>query len=114
MLTTNPVAVPSREISAGPQALTRLKPERVEAGLRKLPNWRQSRDGRSLVRTFKFAAERASIVFAELILALAAKEGHQPAVTLWNGTVECKLTTTAAGGITQRDFEMARTLNLLG
>jgi 4a-hydroxytetrahydrobiopterin dehydratase len=90
-----------------------LKPERVQAGLRKLPNWRLSRDGRSLVRTFTFAAERAPLAFAEWILALAAKEGHRPSVTLSSGTVECKLTTPSAGGITTRDFEMARRISTL-
>ena len=111
MSTSNQASVSFRENSLRPRSLTRLKPERVQLGLRKLPNWRQSRDGRSLVR--KFAAERAPLAFAEWILAIAAKEGHQPTVTLSNGTVECKLSTPAAGGITARDFEMARRISSL-
>ena len=76
MSTPTLTPVPSKENTPRSRAITRLKPERVEAGLRKLPNWRRSRDGRSLVRTFKFAAERAPLAFTELVLALAAKEGH--------------------------------------
>ena len=114
MSTSTPTPVSSRENSARSRRIARLKPERVQTGLRKLPNWRQSRDGRSLVRTFKFAAERAPLAFAELVLALAAEKGHQPSVTLCNGTVECRLTTQAAGGITTRDLEMARRISSLG
>jgi 4a-hydroxytetrahydrobiopterin dehydratase len=114
MSTSNQGPVSFRENSLRPRSLTRLKPERVQLGLRKLPNWRPSRDGRSLVRTFKFAAERAPLAFVEWILAIAAKEGHQPTVTLSHGTVECKLSTPAAGGITTRDLEMARRISSLG
>ena len=114
MSTSKQSPVPSGENSARPRAVTRLKPERVQDGLTKLPSWRQSRDGKSLVRTFKFADERAPLAFAELVLALAAKEGHQPSLTLSNGTVECKLTTQAAGGITRRDLAMARRISTLG
>ena len=110
---TQPV-VSSRENSIRPRSITRLKAERVQLVLRKLPNWRLSRDGKSLVRTFKFTAERAPLAFAELVLAIAGKEGHQPSVTLSNGTVECKLTTPSAGGVTSRDLEMARKLGILG
>jgi len=110
--TQNPVS--PRENLVVPRALTRLKPERVQEGLKKLPNWRTSRDGKSL-RTFKFATDRAPLAFAELVLALTAKEGQQPSLTLsTNGTVECKLTTKVAGGITRRDLEMARRISNLG
>jgi 4a-hydroxytetrahydrobiopterin dehydratase len=114
MSTSNQVPVSPRENPLRPRSITRLKPERVQLGLKKLPNWRQSRDGKSLVRTFKLGGERAPLAFAELVLALATKEGHQPVVTLSNGTVECRLTTPSAGGITTRDLEMARRISTLG
>jgi 4a-hydroxytetrahydrobiopterin dehydratase len=114
MSTSTETLVAPRE-NLVPRTLTRLKPERVQDGLKKLPNWRPSRDGKALVRSFKFATDRAPLAFAELVLALAAQEGHQPTLTLSaNGTVECKLTTPAAGGITRRDLEMARRISNLG
>jgi 4a-hydroxytetrahydrobiopterin dehydratase len=115
MSNVTPSAVSARENAlVRPKSLTRLKPERVQLGLRKLPSWRPSRDGKALVRTFKFTAERAPLVFAELVLAIAEKEGHQPTLTLSGGTVECRLCTPAAGGITLRDLEMARRISTLG
>ncbi|HZF09178.1 MAG TPA: 4a-hydroxytetrahydrobiopterin dehydratase [Thermoanaerobaculia bacterium] len=108
------VEVKSRENLARSPVTNRLKPERVQDGLRKLPNWRQSRDGRSLVRTFRFADTGAPLAFAGFVLTLAGQEEHHPIVTLHKGTVECKLTTPAAGGITVRDFDMARRISLLG
>ncbi len=113
MSTSKEAAVSSRRNALLARATARLKPERVEAGLRKLPNWRQSPDGKALVRTFKFTAERAPLAFTELVLAVAAKEGHQPTLTLSGGTVECRLTTQECGGITSRDFEMARKISFL-
>lgn len=104
----------ARENPARAATLQRLKPERVQDGLRKLPDWRPSRNGRALVRSFKFADEGAPLAFAGFILVLAAQEGHHPSLTLHRGTVECKLTTPAAGGITVRDLEMARRISLLG
>ena len=114
MSTSNQAPVSPRENYPRPRSITRLKPERVQLGLKKLPHWRQSRDGKALVRTFKLGAERAPLAFAEWILAIAAKEGHQPTLTLGNGTVECRLTTPSAGGITARDLEMARRISSLG
>ncbi len=111
--TSSPVSVRENAL-VRPKSLTRLKPERVQLGLRKLPNWRPSRDGKALVRTFKFTAERAPLAFAELVLAIAGKEGHQPTLVLSGGTVECRLSTAAAGGITLRDMEMARRISNLG
>jgi 4a-hydroxytetrahydrobiopterin dehydratase len=108
------VTVQSRGNLARSPVTNRLKPERVQDGLRKLPNWRQSRDGKSLVRTFRFADAAAPLAFAGFVLTLAGQEEHHPIVTLHKGTVECKLTTPAAGGITVRDFDMARRISLLG
>ena len=112
-VTSSPVSTRENAL-VRPKSLTRLKPERVQDGLRKLPNWRRSRDGKALVRTFKFTAERAPLAFAELVLAIAEKEGHQPTLTLSGGTVECRLTTPSASGITLRDLEMARRISILG
>jgi 4a-hydroxytetrahydrobiopterin dehydratase len=97
-----------------PAAVTRLKPERVQLMLRKLPQWRLSRDGKSLTRSFKFADPKAPLAFAGFITALAVEDGHYPAVTLNRETVVCKLTTPAAGGVTLKDFEMARRISLQG
>ena len=115
MSNVSPSPVSARENAlVRPKSLTRLKPERVQLAMRKLANWRPSRDGRALVRTFKFTAERAPLAFAELVLAIAEKEGHPPTLTLSGGTVECRLTTTSASGITLRDLEMARRISILG
>jgi pterin-4a-carbinolamine dehydratase len=57
---------------------------------------------------------RTPLAFTELVLALAAKDGHQPSLLLSGGSVECRLTTEECGGISTRDFELARKISVLG
>jgi pterin-4a-carbinolamine dehydratase len=92
----------------------RLKPERVQLLLNKLPAWRVSPDGCSVSRTFKFTDEVTLLAFAGFVLTVASKASHFPAVTLHRSTMTCKLTTPAAGGLTLKDFEIARRISLLG
>jgi 4a-hydroxytetrahydrobiopterin dehydratase len=85
----------------------------VELLLNRLPNWRVSQDGKSLSRTFKFTEEGTPLAFAGFGMTLATQASHFPALTLHRSTLICKLTTPAAGGLTLKDFEMARRISLL-
>jgi 4a-hydroxytetrahydrobiopterin dehydratase len=106
--------VESRENLSSLSVTGRLKPERVQLLLNKLPDWRVSQDGKSLSRTFKFTCEGTPLAFAGFVMTLATQASHFPAVTLHRSTLTCKLTTPAAGGLTLKDFEMARRISLLG
>jgi 4a-hydroxytetrahydrobiopterin dehydratase len=113
MNTAANVPVQSRRNLSSLAATGRLKPERVELLLNRLPNWRVSQDGKSLSRTFKFTDEGTPLAFAGFVMTLATQASHFPAITLHRGTLTCKLTTPAAGGLTLKDFEMARRISLL-
>ncbi len=105
--------VPSRGTPSSLAATGRLKPERVALLLNKLPKWRISPDGKSLFRTFKFTDEGTPLAFASFVMTLATQARHFPAVILNQSTLTCRLTTPAAGGLTLKDFEMARRISLL-
>ena len=105
--------VQSRGNLSSLSATGRLKPERVELLLHKLPDWRVSQDGKSLSRTFKFTDEGTPLAFAGFVMTLATQASHFPAVILHRSTLTCKLTTPAAGGLTMKDFELARRISLL-
>jgi pterin-4a-carbinolamine dehydratase len=107
------IPVRSREKASLVPVTSRLKPERVQLLLKKLPQWRQSRDGKFLSRTFRFADPGVRLAFAGFVAALAAEESHFTAVSLHQETVVCKLTTAGAGGLTSKDFDMARRISLL-
>ena len=103
----------SKENPSSLSATGRLKPERVELLLHKLPDWRVAPDGKSLSRTFKFTDAGTPLAFASFVMTLATQASHFPAVTLDRSTLTCKLTTEAAEGLTLKDFEMARRISLL-
>lgn len=113
MNTAANVPVQSRRNLSSLATTGRLKPERVELLLNRLPNWRVSQDGKSLSRTFKFTDEGTPLAFASFVMTLAAQARHFPAVILNQSTLTCRLTTPAAGGLTLKDFEMARRISLL-
>lgn len=72
-----------------------------------------SREGTEIVRTFEFDSYLAGVGFAAGAGGLAEEAFHHPTITLEYGTVEVRLTTHDAGGITDRDIDLAERLNEL-
>ncbi len=73
MNTAANVPVQSRRNLSSLATTGRLKPERVELLLNRLPNWRVSQDGKSLSRTFKFTDEGTPLAFAGFVMTLATQ-----------------------------------------
>jgi 4a-hydroxytetrahydrobiopterin dehydratase len=73
--------------------------ERLPAG------W--TRDGDEITRTYEFDAYMRGVNFAQLIGEIAEAQNHHPEVTIGYETLEVRLTTHEAGGITGADIEMA-------
>jgi len=90
-----------------------LQQERIQLLLRKLPEWKQSKDGAYLTRTFSFADPGVQLALVGFIAALAVQEGHFLALALREGAVDCLLTTMTAGGPTTQDFDLARKISCL-
>ena len=83
-----------------------LDDEEIERRLRDLPGW--ERDGDALKRRFKFDDFQASVDFVNRITPAAEDMNHHPDLAIsWN-TVDCMLSTHSEGGITDRDFDLAR------
>ena len=64
-----------------------------------------------LVREAKFADFLAAMEFVNRVAAIAESEGHHPDIDIRYNRVRLALVTHDAGGITARDFAMARKLN---
>ncbi len=78
----------------------------------RLPDgWTQ--DGDEIVRTYEFDSYLAGVGFASGAGGLAEEAFHHPTITLEYGTVEVRLTTHDAGGITDKDIDLATRLNEL-
>lgn len=88
-----------------------LPAESITRELATLPGW--SRAGTEIARYFVRADFDASIAFVNAIAAAANAANHHPELAIsWN-VVTVRLSTHDAGGITERDFALARTIDEL-
>jgi 4a-hydroxytetrahydrobiopterin dehydratase len=84
----------------------RLSEPQIAEKLRALPDWSES--GGVIQRTYQFKDFLASMKFVHAVATLAEKRQHHPDILIrWN-KVTLSLSTHDAGGITQRDFDLAR------
>jgi len=84
-----------------------LSDEEIEA---QLPDgW--ERDGDEIVCTFEFDSYLPGVGFASGIAGIAEDAWHHPEITITWGEVEVRLTTHDAGGITEKDTDLAARFN---
>lgn len=84
----------------------------VRKALKSLAGWKRQGDG--IARQFKFADFRAAFGFMAQVALLAEKQDHHPDWTNVYNRVEIRLSTHDAGGITPRDFKLAKAINEIG
>ena len=79
------------------------------------PNgWAFEDGGKALVRSLKFKDFSEAFAFLIRVALLAEKADHHPEFTnVWN-RVDFRLTSHDAGGVTERDRELAEAINRLG
>ncbi|WP_334182171.1 4a-hydroxytetrahydrobiopterin dehydratase [Novosphingobium sp.] len=86
--------------------------QRAEA-LAALPAWDLREDGLALVRKLKFADFNAAFGFMTRVAIQADKVDHHPEWFNVYNRVEITLTTHDAGGVSQRDLDMARFIDAI-
>ncbi|MHB1023298.1 MAG: 4a-hydroxytetrahydrobiopterin dehydratase [Acidobacteriaceae bacterium] len=86
-----------------------LSPEAIQDHLSHLPEWKLD-EGR-LVRDFKFADFVHAMIFVNSVAELAEAVGHHPDIDIRYNQVRLGLVSHDAGGITERDVEMAASLD---
>ncbi|MGA7245863.1 MAG: 4a-hydroxytetrahydrobiopterin dehydratase [Terracidiphilus sp.] len=82
-----------------------LTDSEIKSLLVTVPDW-QIESG-ELVRTFLFKDFRASLAFVDKVGDLAEKAGHHPDIDIRYSKVRLALVTHDAGGVTQKDFDLA-------
>jgi 4a-hydroxytetrahydrobiopterin dehydratase len=86
-----------------------LADDELEAALASLPAWRGDRSAiRRSVRAPSFAA---GIHLVDEVAALADEIDHHPDIDIRWTTVTLALSTHSAGGVTERDLELARRID---
>ncbi|MHA3773404.1 4a-hydroxytetrahydrobiopterin dehydratase [Verrucomicrobiota bacterium sgz303538] len=90
-----------------------LNSEDINAWLKKLPEWELEK--KHIERTFEFDDFTQAIDFVNSIADIAEDEDHHPDMDIRYNKVRVQLSTHAEGGLTDRDFEVAKKVdNLYG
>jgi len=87
---------------------TRLSDADRDALLAELPQWHLREDGLAIERSLAFADFNAAFGFMTRVALHADKVDHHPEWFNVYNRVEITLTTHDAGGLSERDAEMAR------
>jgi 4a-hydroxytetrahydrobiopterin dehydratase len=91
-------------------SLTKLDEAAIGSALAALPGW--SRQGGNISRTYAFKDFPAAMKFVNAVAVLAEQVQHHPDIDVrWN-KVTLALSTHDAGGLTQKDFALARECDL--
>ncbi len=89
----------------------KLSDEEIETSLLDLDEWEAEND--NLKKHFEFENFADALVFVNKVGAIAEARDHHPDVLFGWGYAEFFLTTHDAGGITQRDFDLAKAIEAL-
>ena len=88
-----------------------LTPAQVKAALPSVPHWRKR--GANIVRTYEFKDFVFAMKFVNHVARLAEKACHHPDIDIrWN-RVTLALSTHSEGGLTEKDFALARKFDRL-
>ena len=83
----------------------------IKARLAEIPRWK--RNGKSISREWTFDDFPSALAFINRVGGLAEDANHHPDITnSWN-RVRLSLTTHDVGGLTDRDFELAKRIDAL-
>jgi 4a-hydroxytetrahydrobiopterin dehydratase len=107
-------ATPPRIIPAFHQPSFKVKPLdsfQISAALVNVPAWQ--RQGSAISRRFEFTDFAAAMLFVNHVARLADEVQHHPDIDIRSNMVTLALTTHDVGGLTERDFALARMFDRL-
>lgn len=82
-----------------------LDPDTIEQRMTSVPDWSQT--GEAIQRTFNLGGFTEAIDFVQRVAQLAEAENHHPDILIRYAKVTLTLSTHDAGGLTDRDFDLA-------
>jgi 4a-hydroxytetrahydrobiopterin dehydratase len=86
--------------------MKKLSAPEIKTALAAVPEWKKK--GGTIVRTYQFKDFPAAIKFVQAVAGLAGQAWHHPDIDIrWN-KVALTLTTHDAGGLTKKDFALAK------
>ena len=92
-------------------SLSRLSASEIDTRMQELPDW--TTDGESLFYTRTFEDFVNAIAFVNSLVDPAEQLAHHPDITINYNRVSLELTTHDAQGLTELDFQLAKTISQL-
>jgi 4a-hydroxytetrahydrobiopterin dehydratase len=90
-------------------ATKRLSPEDARARLAGLPSWELAGD--AIRRRYAFKDFKESMAFVNRVAELAERADHHPDILIEYSKVTLTLSTHDAGGLSEKDFALARNID---
>lgn len=88
----------------------KLTPNQLDMEMKQAPDWKMNSSG-EIEKTFTFTGFTQSLLFVNAVGLLAESKNHHPDILIkWN-KVRLALTTHDAGGLSSKDFELAKMIN---
>jgi 4a-hydroxytetrahydrobiopterin dehydratase len=91
----------------------RLSAEARKSALQGIPGWSEVSGREAIARTFTFKDFNEAFGFMSRAALVAEKNDHHPEWRNVYRTVEVLLSTHDAGGVTQRDIDLAKAMNAI-
>lgn len=88
-----------------------LSDEEIAREMESVPDW--DRTGDAIERTAKLPSFPAAIAFVADVADAAEDADHHPDIDIRYRDVRLELSTHSAGGLTEKDFSLARTIDAL-
>ncbi|PJF48325.1 MAG: 4a-hydroxytetrahydrobiopterin dehydratase [Chloroflexi bacterium] len=90
--------------------MAKLDDAQIQERLAHAEGWRLNEAG-EITKTFVFSGFPQSLMFATAVGVLAEAAQHHPDITIQWNKVTLALTTHDAGGLTDKDFDLARQID---
>ncbi|GIX07672.1 MAG: putative pterin-4-alpha-carbinolamine dehydratase [Candidatus Poribacteria bacterium] len=91
--------------------MARLSEAQIQQELSQLPHWR--REGEAIVREVRCADFKEALLLINAVGHFAEKANHHPEIHNVYRHVTFRLSTHDAGGLTEKDFALARQIDAL-
>ena len=74
-----------------------------------VPGWENN--GKEITRAYKFSDFKEAMLFVNRVAGLAETADHHPDILIRYNKVQLTLSTHSAGGLTEKDFSLARQID---
>ncbi len=89
--------------------MNKLSESEIGQAVQSVPGWRRQED--AITRTFELPGFPDALVFVAAVGNLAQRADHHPDILIQYKKVTLTLSTHSAGGLTAKDFALAKEIN---